>query len=124
MGEPMQDPANKYFNCSDRERAIFEAGIKLGTVYHQYVGSPLNLSNVDSMEKAISESAKVQPFVEDATVRIDKDMISKKQGVYKYITLTGDLLDVTIKIRYGSEDVTAKLRYVPEMDYPLMYIEE
>ena len=124
MGEPMQDPADKYFNCSDRERAIFEAGIKLGTVYHQYVGSPLNLSNVDSMEQAISESAKVQPFVEDALVKIDKDMISKKQGVYKYITLTGDLLDVTIRIRYKSESVTAKLRYVPEMDYPLMYIEE
>ncbi len=120
----MQDPADKYFNCSDRERAIFEAGIKLGTVYHQYVGSPLNLSNVDSMEQAISESAKVQPFVEDALVKIDKDMISKKQGVYKYITLTGELLDVTIRIKYKSESVTAKLRYVPEMDYPLMYIEE
>lgn len=120
----MQDPANKYFNCTDRERAIFEAGIKLGTVYHQYVGAPLNLTNVDSMEKSISESAKVQPFVEDAIVKIDKDLISKKQGVYKYITLAGEMLDVSIKIKYGTATVTAKLRYVPEMDYPLMYIEE
>ncbi len=120
----MQDPANKYFNCSDRERAIFEAGIKLGTVYHQYVGAPLNLSNVDSMEKAMSDSAKVQPFVEDAVVKIDKDMISKKQGVYKYITLAGDMLDVSIRIKYGTEKVTARLRYVEDMDYPLMYIEE
>lgn len=120
----MHDPATKYFNCTDRERAIFEAGIKLGTIYHQYVGSPLNLSNVDSMEKAIGESAKVQPFVEDAIVRIDKELISKKQGVYKYITLAGEMLNVTIKIKYGSEEVKARLRYVPEMDYPLMYIEE
>ena len=53
----MQDPASLYFKCSDRERAIFEAGIKLGTIYHQYVGAPLNLSNVESLEKAISASA-------------------------------------------------------------------
>lgn len=120
----MHDPADKYFNCSDRERAIFEAGIKLGTIYHQYVGAPLNLSNVDSMERAMSESAKVQPFVEDAIVKIDKELISKKQGVYKYITLAGEMLNVTIKINYKSEQVTARLRYVPEMDYPLMYVEE
>ena len=77
-----------------------------------------------SLEKAMSQSAKVQPFVEDAVVRIDKEQISKKQGVYKYITLTGDMLNVTIRIKYGDEQVTAKLRYIPEMDYPLMYIEE
>lgn len=120
----MHDPASKYFNCTERERAIFEAGIKLGTIYHQYVGAPLNLSNAESLERAMSQSAKVQPFVEDAVVKIDKDIISKKQGVYKYITLAGEMLNVTIKIKYGEERVTARLRYVPEMDYPLMYIEE
>lgn len=120
----MHDPASKYFNCTDRERAIFEAGIKLGTIYHQYVGAPLNLSNAESLEMAMSQSAKVQPFVEDAIVKIDKEQISKKQGVYKYITLTGDMLNVTIKVKYRDEEVTAKLRYVPDMDYPLMYIEE
>lgn len=120
----MLDPADKYFSCTDRERAIFEAGIKLGTIYHQYVGVPLNLSNVDSVAKAMSDSAKVQPFVEDAVVSIDKEQISKKQGVYKYITLTGEMLNVTVRIKYKAETITARLRYVPEMDYPLMYIEE
>lgn len=120
----MHDPATKYFKCTDRERAIFEAGIKLGTLYHQYVGAPLNLSNVDSMEKAMGESASVQPFVEEVTVKIDKELISKKQGVYKYITLAGEMLNVKITVKYGSETVVARLRYVPEMDYPLMYIEE
>ena len=28
----MNDPASKYFKCTDRERAIFEAGIKLGAI--------------------------------------------------------------------------------------------
>ncbi|MCI2413518.1 MAG: dihydroneopterin aldolase, partial [Cuniculiplasma sp.] len=34
----MVDEAASYFHCTDRERAIFEAGIKLGSIYHQYVG--------------------------------------------------------------------------------------
>jgi len=119
----MHDPAARFFKCSDRERAIFEAGIKLGTIYHQYVGAPLNLSNVHSLERAMEDSAKVQPFVEEASVRIDKDIISKRQGVYKYITLAGEMLDVRIVIRYKEERITACLKYVPEIDYPLMYVE-
>ena len=124
IDQAMQDPAALYFKCSDRERAIFEAGIKLGTIYHQYVGAPLNVSNVESLENAISASAKVQPFVEDAVVKIDKDLLSKKQGIYKYLTLGGEMMNVTITIKYNSERIKAKLRYVPEMDYPLMYVEE
>lgn len=119
----MRDPASSFFQCTDKERAIFEAGIKLGTIYHQYVGVPLNLSNLESLETAIRQSALVQPFVEDAEVTIDRDMVSKRQGTYKYLTLSGDMLRVSIKIRYNSVTVTGRLRYVKEMDYPLMYFE-
>ncbi len=119
----MRDPAEKYFNCTDRERAIFEAGIKLGTIYHQYVGVPINLSNLRSLENAIRESVMVQPFVETATVKIDSDLVKKRQGVYKYITLTGEMLEVALTIKYRKESVVAKLSYVEDMDYPLMYLD-
>ncbi|MCL4438635.1 MAG: dihydroneopterin aldolase family protein [Candidatus Thermoplasmatota archaeon] len=119
----MQDPASKFFNCTDKERAIFEAGIKLGTVYHQYVGVPLNLSNVESLEKAIRESVLVQPFVEEAEVSIDKARLKKKPGKYKYYTLTGDMLTVEIVVKYNEESVRASLRYVQEMGYPLMFFQ-
>ncbi|MCL4420321.1 MAG: dihydroneopterin aldolase family protein [Candidatus Thermoplasmatota archaeon] len=120
----MRDPASKFFHCSDRERAIFEAGVKLGTVYHQYIGAPLNLTNVESLEKAIEESISVQPFVESAIVKIDKKMINKHKGLYKYITLTGNMLDVSLRVKYKNEEINARLRYIPEMDYPLMYVED
>lgn len=119
----MRDPAEQYFKLTDRERAIFEAGIKLGTIYHQYVGVPINLSNLSSLENAIRESVKVQPFVTDANVQIDRDLVKKRQGVYKYITLSGDMLNVSITIKYNDEEVIARLRYVEDMDYPLMYID-
>ncbi|MFG1460944.1 MAG: dihydroneopterin aldolase family protein [Thermoplasmataceae archaeon] len=120
----MRDPAEPYFKCTDRERAIFEAGIKLGTVYHQYVGVPINLSNLASLAQAIKESLLVQPFVADAKVEIDPDVVKKKQGVYKYITLTGEMLNVMVSIKYRDISVIARLRFVKEMEYPLMYIEE
>lgn len=120
----MQDPAEPYFKCTDRERAIFESGIKLGTIYHQYVGVPINLSNLESLANAIKESVMVQPFVDEAEVSIDPDLVKKRQGVYKYITLTGDMLRVRIRVKYKDERITARLSYVSSMDYPLMFIEE
>lgn len=118
----MHDPAESYFKCTNRERAIFEAGIKLGTIYHQYVGVPINLSNLESLENAIKDSVMVQPFVESASVKIDPEMVKKRQGVYKYITLSGEMLSVSVIIKYKDESVEARLNYIEEMDYPLMYL--
>ncbi|MCL4332131.1 MAG: dihydroneopterin aldolase family protein [Candidatus Thermoplasmatota archaeon] len=122
MLNQINDPASGYFHCTNRERAIFEAGIKLGTIYHQYVGVPINLSNLTSLENAIKESVMVQPFVVDASVKIDSEVVKKRQGVYKYITLSGDMLAVSVKIRYEDAEVTGFLHYVEKMDYPLMYV--
>ncbi|MGC8691612.1 MAG: dihydroneopterin aldolase family protein [Thermoplasmata archaeon] len=120
----MDDIASKYFNCSDRERAVFEAGIKLGTIYHQFIGTPLNVSSLDTLEKAIEESIKVQPFVYDVKVRIKREMIKKKKGIYKYQTLTGEMLDIELKIKYNNIIAACRMEYIKEMKYPLMYVEE
>ncbi len=119
-----KDIAKKYFRCTNAERAAFEAGIKLGTVYHQFVGTPLSLENVDSLEKAMEASLKVQPFVKDARVRIDRNRITKKSGFYKYLTLEGSMLDVELEVQYEDKLAICKLEYVEDMKYPLMYIKE
>ncbi len=118
------DMADKYFNCTDAERAVFEAGIKLGTVYHQFVGAPLSKKNVDVLEKAIAEGAKVQPFVKDAEVKIDRTKLREKTTEYDYLTLTGDMLVVTLTIQYREVQVVAEMRHIKEMDYPLMFVKE
>jgi hypothetical protein len=112
--------ADSYFSCSDSERAAFEAGIKLGTIYHQFVGVPLSIENVDTLEKAIAAGSNVQPFVEEVKVKIDRSMLKKKRGEYDYISLTGDMLDVTLTVRYKTATVQATMKYVKEMNYPLM----
>ena len=119
-----KDIAKKYFKCTAGERAAFEAGIKLGTIYHQFVGTPLSLENVGYLEKAIEESVKVQPFVKSVRVKIDRSRITKKQGFYKYLTLHGDMLNIDLEVQYEDKIAVCKLEYVKEMDYPLMYIKE
>jgi len=63
MTSKREELAANYFNCSERERAVFEAGIKLGTIYHQFVGTPVAAANVEILERAIEDGVRVQPFV-------------------------------------------------------------
>jgi hypothetical protein len=115
--------AIKYFQCTKRERAIFEAGIKLGTVYHQFIGTPVSASNVDSLERAIEEGVKVQPFVEEVTVKIDRKSLRKKRNEFDYQSLTGPMMDVRVTIRIDEIRVFAQVRYIEELKYPLMFVE-
>ncbi len=119
-----EEKAERYFNCTTRERAVFEAGIKLGTVYHQFIGAPVSDSNVESLERAIEEGVRVQPFVEDAKVSIDRDHIKKKKNQYDYQSLTGHLLNMSVVIHIENVRVTAQMRYIEELHYPLMFVKE
>ncbi|MBN1677539.1 MAG: dihydroneopterin aldolase family protein [Candidatus Thermoplasmatota archaeon] len=123
MRDSREATADSYFACSEVERAAFEAGIKLGSIYHQFVGVPLRSENVSTLEKAIEAGCKVQPFVESVSVKIDRSKLKRKRGQYDYVSLTGDMLDVALVIRYGGTRVRASMRLVEEMNYPLMYIE-
>ena len=118
------DVADRYFNCTNSERAVFEAGIKLGTVYHQFVGAPISKDNVEVLEKSIAEGAKVQPFVKDAVVKIDRKRLREKSTDYDYLTLTGDMLNVALTVQYEDVTVICEMRHIAEMDYPLMYVKE
>lgn len=118
-----RDPTKAYFAGNDRDRAVFEAGIKLGSIFHQYVGTPLTRESARDLEKAIESAARVQPTVEDVRVRIDRKRL-RARGPYKYASLTEEMLHAEVTVRVGGARATAVLRYVPELDYPLMYLKE
>src|SRR5437016_14348283 len=109
------DPTRAYFAGSDRDRAAFEAGVKLGSIVHQYVGSPLTSATAPSLERAIEAATRVQPLVERVRVRIDRERM-RTRGPYKYGVLTEELLDVEGSVRVGTEPAGGALRYVPELD--------
>jgi len=124
MRNSREAKADRFFSCTDSERAAFEAGIKMGTIYHQFVGVPLSVQNVGTLEKAIESGSRVQPFVEDVRVRIDRTKLKDKRGQYDYVSLTGDMLDVTLVVKYKTARVRASMKLIEEMNYPLMFIEE
>lgn len=112
-------------SITERDNALFEAGIKLGALYHQFSGSPVNLKTVDSLEKAIAESISVQPYVKSITVSIDREMIrSKLNSEFGYCELEGRMLDVNLTMKYENVIVKASLKFDRKLDYPLMKIEE
>lgn len=122
MTSKREELADKYFNCSLRERVVFEAGIKLGTIYHQFVGTPLSSTIVDSLERAIQDGVRVQPFVKDVKVHIVRDALRRKSDEYDYQTLTGPMLTVTLTVKMENVTVVAEMRYIDELHYPLMYV--
>ena len=108
---------------TERDNALFEAGIKLGALYHQFTGAPVNISTIDSLEQAIKESISVQPYVEEISVTIDRDMVTNRTGEkFRYCELEGQMLEVEARITFGGTTATVGLKYDRSMDYPLMRI--
>src|SRR6267143_6297005 len=118
-----RDPTVHYFAGTDRDRAAFEAGIKLGSILHQYIGTPVTKRTAGGLERTIEAATRVQPLVERVRVRIDRNRL-RIRGPYEYGVLTEDVLDVEVTVRVGRSRAVGALRYVPELDYPLMYLKQ
>lgn len=126
----MRDEAERFFSpkVTARDRAVFEAGIALGAVYHQLVGFPVsrNPKLLKLLEEAFSQAFSLQPFRSRVKISIPPRRLGRtgKSPYRRYEALKGDQLDVNVEISYKGVDVKACLRYVPELGYPLMFIED
>lgn len=110
---------------NERDIAAFEAGIKLGALYHQFVGTPISLQTVDGLERIIEDCIALQPFVRSVSVSIDRGMVEKKLNPkFKYCELEGRMLHVSIQILYKNTIVHAELSYDDAADYPHMSIKK
>ena len=121
MAGNREDRAASRFSCTVGERAAFEAGIKMATVYHQFVGTPFCKDSVHDLERSIESAIETQPYVESARIRITRDG-GDKTDQYTYSSLDGDMIDAVVVVRVGGTRVTAEMRYDRELRYPLMYI--
>jgi dihydroneopterin aldolase len=109
---------------SPRELLLFEAGIKLGGVFHQYLGIPLNDRTAPGLARTIERAVRLQPFVRKVEVRIAPARGGRLgQGRYAYRYLTAEMLDVRVKLADGRTAVRARLAHRPELRYPLMWVE-
>ena len=103
---------------SDRDTALFEAGIKLGALYHQWVGTPVSKHSAASLETAIEEAHLQQPFVKDISVTLNKELMN--ENIFGYSELSGLMFSVTLRTKVNDVQCTVQLH--PEGDYPMMKI--
>jgi hypothetical protein len=105
------------------ERACFEAGIKFGSLYHQFAGTPVSPDSADSLSTAIEESIENQPHCVDVTVEVDEQRLAAdiEQGSASYTELTGTYLDVELVVDLEGTEVVATMQM--EDGYPLMAVE-
>ena len=117
--------ADKYFNCSDKERTAFELGIKLGALFHQFIGSPVSSKNIRVLEEAMEKTTESQAFVKSAKVKIDPEgSDGSKMGPFDYKTLSEDMLEAEIVVEYDGIKAVGEVKYLEELEYPLMYLKE
>jgi hypothetical protein len=104
--------------ATDRENAVFEAAIKLGALYHQFVGTPVSRLTAEKIEAAIESAVSLQPYVTGIEVHLDRSLM--QENPFGYSELSGAMYHVTIETRFGDAVCRAQLRY--ENGYPMMKI--
>ncbi|MFZ0699282.1 MAG: dihydroneopterin aldolase family protein [Thermoplasmata archaeon] len=107
-----------------REALLFEAGIKLGGLFHQYLGTPVDRRTARSLARAIEEAVGLQPYVRSIHVRIDpKQGGPAGRGRFAYRYLVAEMIHVRLELADRNLVVTARLEWRPDLAYPLMSID-
>lgn len=113
---------DKYFSLiTDRERAIFEGAISMGALFHQFIGTPVNITTVKHLEKTIASSLELQPAIDSVEVKIN---LGNSDTDFDYTALDGDMLDVKIKSTFKDKTALIRMEFIEELNYPLMYVED
>jgi dihydroneopterin aldolase len=108
---------------SRREALLFEAGVKLGGVFHQYLGMPVSRSTAAGVARTIERAVGLQPYVARVRVRVDVTRGGPAgRGRFGYRYLTPEMLDVRVLLRDRAEEVEARLVHRPDLNYPLMHV--
>jgi len=116
-------PRRPTARLSSRETLLFEAGIKLGGVFHQYLGIPVSARTAGALARAIEEAVGLQPFVRRVRVRIHPERGGPVgKGRYGYRYLIPEMLDVRVELADGKSTVEAMLRHRADLRYPLMKV--
>ncbi|MFB6304113.1 MAG: dihydroneopterin aldolase family protein [Haloferacaceae archaeon] len=105
---------------TDPQRACFEAGIKFGSLYHQFAGTPVSPGSARSLERAMEEAIENQPHCAAVEVSVLDDELAAAID-HGYTELTGRFMEVRMRIEY--EDVVVRTRMETEDGYPLMRVE-
>ena len=110
--EPAMEP-------DDAQQACFELGIKFGSLYHQFAGTPISPDSAADLATAMETAIENQPHCSAVTVqmRMDalRDAIDPDVG---YTEFTGRFADVEVVVEYEGQEAIARMEL--ENGYPRM----
>lgn len=109
-----------FMKISHEANCAFECGIKLGALFHQFIGTPVSLNSKKSLEKAMEESIMNQPYVKEVEVSILPDLFKKIKNPFQYFSLEGKMLRAIVTVQYKNYQCKGQLAYDEKTDYPLM----
>jgi hypothetical protein len=107
---------------SAAEAACFEAGIKFGSLYHQFAGTPVSPESAASLAAAMEAAIENQPHCESVAVTVDTDAVAAAvDDDVGYTELTGRFIDVEIRVDYDGTTVEGSMAM--RDGYPLMAVD-
>ena len=101
------------------EIACFEVGIKFGSLYHQFAGTPVSPGSADSLARAMEEAIENQPHCESVAIGMDEEALATAADG-EYTELTGRFMTVEIVVAREGRTVTARMAM--DDGYPLMEV--
>jgi dihydroneopterin aldolase len=108
---------------SRREALLFEAGVKLGGVFHQYLGIPVSPRTAPGVARTIERAVALQPYVVAVRATIHPRRggpLGRGRFAYRY--LSPEMVEITVRLRDGLEEVEARLAHRPDLRFPLMSV--
>ncbi len=105
------------------QTACFEAGIKFGSLYHQFAGTPISPDSADSIATAMEDAIENQPHCQSVDVWVDEVALEAAlaDSSAEYTELTGRFLEVEIVV--VTEAYRVETRMEMQDGYPLMALE-
>jgi len=102
------------------QAACFEAGIKFGSLYHQFAGTPVSVESAASLARAMEGAIENQPGCRSVSVAVREEELAAalEAGPASYTELTGRFLEVEIAVEHAGVAVLARMEMAD--GYPLM----
>lgn len=106
-------------DATNSEVACFEAGIKFGSLYHQFAGTPVSPESAPSLARAMEEAIENQPHCRSVTVDVREDALAAACQ-HGYTEMTGEFVAVEIVVDHDGCEVVTRMEM--EDGYPRMRV--
>ena len=107
---------------SAEHAACFEAGVKFGSLYHQFAGTPVSPASAPALARAMESAIENQPHCRSVSVSVREEALEADlDAQHGYTEFTGRHFEAEVVVERDEIEVVARMAMAG--DYPLMQVE-